>query len=360
MNFTSHELILRDKVIEALNSTLSLPKALEAAREHLLALAPADYLGLCLITTAPVVDFRWLTPGPRLPLLDEYPRWADSDFVRAPIFAQPTVVLRDEQMLARRDLESSALYQRSKELDLSLEHVMAVLIPVLPNLLGAFTLYRDRLRSFSDQEAALMSSLTRHFFNAMRNSQEMQTVATGARLLEELYSRTDSAYLVVTPGVREVVRTPRATVLLERWFTAADFHSSGLPNVLKERLEALVGMDADARLASNPWISLHGDSYRVVRFVELPEAEGPRQWALTLHEVPVSIPLPETMRLELTPRQIEIAKGMLRNWSNAQIAAEFNVSEDTVKTHVRDIFKRLGTDNRTDFLYQAAHLNKPL
>ena len=217
-NFTSHELILRDRVIEALNSTLSLPKALEAARAPLMELTPADYVGLCSITTDPVVDYRWLTPGPSLALLEEYPRWADSDFVRAPIFAQPTVVLRDEQMLPRRDLESTALYQRSKELDLSLEHVMAVLIPVLPNLMGAFTLYRDRQRPFTDQDAALLSSLTRHLSNAMRNSHEMQTVATGARLLEALYDRTDSAYLVVTPGAREVARSPRATVLLEQWF----------------------------------------------------------------------------------------------------------------------------------------------
>ncbi len=360
MDFTSHESILREKVILALHGTPSLPMALEAARAPLLELTPADYVGLCLITTDPVVDFRWVSPGPRVALLDAKASWLDSDFVRAPSSAQETVVLRNEQRLPPGELKGTGEDSPSSALDPSQEHVMTVLIPVLPNLLGAFTFYRDHRRPFSDRDAAMVSSFTRHLANAIRNSHELRAVATSARMLEALYDMTDSAYLVVTPGAHEVARSPRATALLEKWFTPSDFNLRGLPNVLQERLEALVGMDAAARAASNPWISLHGDAYRVVRFVELTEAEGPRQWALTLHEIPVSIPLPETLRLELTPRQIDIAKAMLRNWSNEQIATELVLSEDTVKTHVRDIFKRLGTDNRTDFLYQAARLSKPV
>ncbi len=360
MNLTSHEFVLRDRVIAALNSTLSLPQALEAARTPLLELTPADYMGMCLITLGPIIDFQWLVPGHRLALLDEYPKWVDSDFVRAPIFAQPNVVLRDSEMLPRRELEQSALYQRSKELDLSLEHVMAVLLPVLPSFLGAFTLYRDRRRPFSEQDAALLTSLTPHLLNTLRNCRDMQTVSTGARLLEELYNRHDSAFLILTPPSREVLRSPRAVTLLESWFAPSDVDASGVPYVLLERLKELRSRDVAARLELNPWISLHGDTYRVVKFIELPEAEGPRQWALLLNEIPVSIPLPESMRILLTPRQVEIATYVLRNWSNQQIATELGRTENTVKTHVRDIFDRLKVDSREDFLYQAAHLNKPV
>lgn len=360
MNLSSREWVLRDRVIEALNSHLSLPKVLESAREPLLELMPADYMGLCLITLGPLVEFKWLVPGHRLALLDEYSKWADSDFVRAPIFAQPNVALRDSEMLSRKELERSALYQRSRELELRLEHVMAVLLPVPPGLCGAFTLYRDLRRPFSKQDATLLTSLSRHLVNAVRNCRDVQTATTGARLLEELYSRPDSAYLVVAPPSHEVLRSPRAATLLEKWFVPSDLHSSGLPLMLQERLEALTRMDADARLEASLWVSLHGDAYRVVRFVELPEAAGPREWALVLNEIPVSIPLPETMRRVLTARQADVARGMLRNWSNKDIAGELDLSEETVKVHVKGIFERLGVDSRTDFLYQAAHLNKPV
>jgi DNA-binding CsgD family transcriptional regulator len=360
MNLSSHEWVLRDRVIEALNSHLSLPKALESAREPLLELMPADYMGLCLITLGPFVEFKWLVPGHRLALLDEYSKWVDSDFIRAPIFARPNVALRDSEMLSRKELERSPLYQRSRELDLSLEHVMAVLLPVPPGLCGAFTLYRDRRLPFSEQDASLLTSLTRHLVNAVRNCRDVQAATTGANLLEELYSRPDSAYLVVAPPSHEVLRSQRAAALLEKWFVPSDLHASGIPRVLQERLEALTRMDADARLDASLWVSLHGDAYRVVRFIELPETEGPRSWALVMNEIPVSIPLPETMRRVLTPRQADIARGMLRNWSNKAIASEFALSEETVKVHVKAVFERLGVDSRADFLYQAAHLNKPI
>lgn len=360
MNFSAHEWVLRERVIEALNSSLSLPKALEAARSPLLEFTPADYMGLCLISLGTTVDFQWLVPGHRLALLDEYPKWVDHDFVRPPIFARPNEVLRDSDMLTRRELEHSALYQRSRELDLSLEHVMAVLLSANTHLLGAFTLYRDRRLAFSEEDAARLTSLTRHLLNAIRNCRDMQVATSGANLLEELYSRPDSAYLIAAPPSREVLRSPRAAAMLERWYSRSELHSSGIPSVLMERLTALTHMDADARLQNNVWVSFHTDGYRVVRFIELPEAEGPRQWALVLNEIPFSIPLPEAMKKELTRREIEVAMGLLSNWSNEQISSELRISVQTVKTHVRSIFEKLGVDSRADLLYQAAHLNKPV
>ncbi|WP_244981713.1 LuxR C-terminal-related transcriptional regulator [Corallococcus exercitus] len=188
---------------------------------------------------------------------------------------------------------------------------------------------------------------------------DKQIVATDAGVLEELYGRPDSGFLVVEPPSREVLRSRSVTALLESWFTPAELHSSGVPHVLLERLEALTRMDADARLDASRWISIHGDSYRVVRFIELPGREG-RLWALVLDEIPLSIPLPMTMRRALTARQVVIAGLLLRNWSNKQIADELSLSEETVKTHVRDIFERLEVDSRADLLYQSAHLNKPI
>lgn len=360
MKFTAHEWMLRDRVIEALNSSLSLPKALEAARGPLLEFTPADYMGLCLMTLGPTVDFQWLVPGPRLALLDEYSKWVDHDFVRPPIFARPNEVLRDSDMLTRRELEHSALYQRSRELDLSLEHVMAVLLPAHTQLLGAFTLYRDRRIAFSEEDAARLKSLTRHLLNAIRNCRDMQVATSGANLLETLYNGPDSAYLIATPPAREVLRSPRAAAMLERWYPRSDVHSSGIPSVLMERLTALTRMDADARLQNNVWVSLGAEGYRVVRFVELPGADEPRQWALVLNEVPFSIPLPEAMRKELTRREVDVAMGLLSNSTNEQISSELGISVQTVKTHVRSIFEKLKVDSRADFLYQASHLNRPV
>ncbi|MFP2923907.1 response regulator transcription factor [Pyxidicoccus sp. 3LG] len=360
MNFNTQELVLRDRVITALNSSLSFAQVLEATREPLLEFAQADSAALCLMRVTPSLDFQWLVPGPPIPLLDEYAGVSDHDFVRGPIFARPNVVIRDQEMLSREEYEHSLLYQRSLELGMGLEHVMAVLLPIRPDFLGAFALYRTRRRAFPSRCATVVSSLTRHLVNSMRNCSDVQALTAGARLLEELYSHPDTGFLIVEPPSRVVLRSRRAASLLEKWFTPSDFDSSGLPEILRTQLNALVRMDADSRLEKNVWVSLHIDAYRVVRFVELPAPEGPRQWALVMNEIPISIPLPVEMRRRLTSREADVARHLLRNQSNEQIADDLARSCQTVKTHVRNIFKKLGVDDRADFLYQAAHLNKPV
>src|SRR3954466_16061929 len=48
----------------------------------------------------------------------------------------------------------------------------------------------------------------------------------------------------------------------------------------------------------------------------------------------------------LTKREIEVLIGMSNGRSNAQIGAELYLSEDTVKTHARRLFRKLGANDR--------------
>ncbi|CAM4074964.1 helix-turn-helix transcriptional regulator [Corallococcus exiguus] len=351
---------IKDRAIVALNSSLFLPQALEAARAPFLELVQADAMALCLMHVAPKADFRWYVPGHPLRILDEYASLIDHDFLRAPIFARPNVPVRDTQLLTRGEYERTLIYQRSQELDPRFEHIMAVLLHIRPGLVAALALYRNRRRAFTTENAAVLSSLNPHLVNAVRNCSDVQTLMTGASLLEELYRRNDSAFLVVENSSKEAMRSEHAAALLDRWFTRSDLDSSGLPRALKEQLDALVALGADARLGNTRWVSNHQDGNRTCRFVELPTEEGPRRWALLLNETPHSIPLPAEMECELTTREVTVAKCLLRNRNNEQIADELDLSVLTVKTHVRNIFDKLGIDGRADLIYQAARLNKPV
>lgn len=50
--------------------------------------------------------------------------------------------------------------------------------------------------------------------------------------------------------------------------------------------------------------------------------------------------------VELTKREIEVLSGMSHGRSNAQIGADLFLSEDTVKTHARRLFRKLGASDR--------------
>ncbi len=49
---------------------------------------------------------------------------------------------------------------------------------------------------------------------------------------------------------------------------------------------------------------------------------------------------------ELTRRELEVLSGMSHGRSNAQIGGELFLSEDTVKTHARRLFRKLGASDR--------------
>ncbi|MBO1752292.1 response regulator transcription factor [Actinotalea sp. BY-33] len=72
-------------------------------------------------------------------------------------------------------------------------------------------------------------------------------------------------------------------------------------------------------------------------------AEGPRAEGLA----PV-LPLRTTAPngLELTKRELEVLTGMSNGRSNAQIGADLFLSEDTVKTHARRLFRKVGAADR--------------
>lgn len=57
----------------------------------------------------------------------------------------------------------------------------------------------------------------------------------------------------------------------------------------------------------------------------------------------------------LTPRQLEVMTAMARGLPNKSIARELNISDSTVKQHLRSVFQALGVQNRTEVVYALAH-----
>lgn len=56
--------------------------------------------------------------------------------------------------------------------------------------------------------------------------------------------------------------------------------------------------------------------------------------------------VPATKAPELTEREVQVLTGMSRGRSNAEIGRELFLSEDTVKTHARRLFRKLGAADR--------------
>ncbi|RIJ77405.1 DNA-binding response regulator [Nakamurella silvestris] len=87
-------------------------------------------------------------------------------------------------------------------------------------------------------------------------------------------------------------------------------------------------------------------------------ARGFLRWDATQPEVVAAlantiasprIPLPRTSEeglVNLTERELQVLRGMSQGQSNGEIGRELFLSEDTVKTHARRLFRKLGARDR--------------
>lgn len=58
-------------------------------------------------------------------------------------------------------------------------------------------------------------------------------------------------------------------------------------------------------------------------------------------------PVPNTDRVELSQRELEVLRLLVRGEENNAIAAALHISPNTVRRHVQSILEKLGADNRT-------------
>jgi DNA-binding NarL/FixJ family response regulator len=79
-----------------------------------------------------------------------------------------------------------------------------------------------------------------------------------------------------------------------------------------------------------------------------------------LSEVATAFPAPGRKQFGLTPRELQIVSVILAGRSNSDIAAQFSVSEKTVKHHLTNIFDKLGVSNRLELaLFALYHKLEP-
>ncbi|NRD66167.1 LuxR family transcriptional regulator [Corallococcus exiguus] len=348
MNLTAHEQVLVLELTRALSSSLDLTEVLARAQGILTQLLPCDYAALCVSRPERPGDYEWMGLGAPGILFAHYPELATVDFVRA------------TDPLSSKDLRRNLLYLRCREMGLPLEQVLVVLLDLRQNWHGGFTLYREHTLPFSEREQDLLEDLKPYLANTVRNCRMFEHEATRGDLLDALFHHQGAECVVMDPPEHEKLRTPGATELLRRWYPEemkAD--DSRLPQELREHLTRLQTPGVNRVLGVDTWTRSRSKHDLKVTFVELPDQRGHHPWVLVLQECSRAIPMPEPWRQKLSRREAEVVQGVLRNWTNELIAEDLGLTLNTVKTHLRNIFPKLGIDSRTDLLYQAAWRQKP-
>lgn len=149
--------------------------------------------------------------------------------------------------------------------------------------------------------------------------------------------------MLAQPG--DEIALDRAVALGARGFVAPDVGRSELAAVAAHVLAAGMGPRTGLpnRLPAVP-APATGSARRLAGGsgpVGAVRAVAPAAREREVESATVQVPKPE-----LTKREIEVLTGMSNGRSNAQIGADLFLSEDTVKTHARRLFRKLGAADR--------------
>jgi len=75
-----------------------------------------------------------------------------------------------------------------------------------------------------------------------------------------------------------------------------------------------------------------------------------------LHDLMQQAQIPQRKTYGLTPRELEVVGAIVEGCSNRDIAKQFNLSEETVKRHLSNIFDKTGVSTRLELaLFAIAH-----
>jgi DNA-binding NarL/FixJ family response regulator len=187
-----------------------------------------------------------------------------------------------------------------------------------------------------DERREVRDRLAR-FLAAVPAFDPVNTVASGEELLERYpHEHPDVVFVgthrAIDTGIviirRLMAEHPQAAVLV---FGAADDHAN---------LTAAVASGARGFLC---WDASHLEVYAALAHALAPNGDG---------SAPAVVPSVNG-RPALTPREMQVLLGMSQGKSNHEIGGDLFLSEDTVKTHARRLFRKLGVHDRAQAVAQG-------
>ena len=331
---------------DALASSLDLRVALGSAYPLLRRVVPADAAALGVFPAAPDSAPQWVVDDLPPAFFDSYADMAAQDFVRDAVLARPSVVLRDDEMIARADLERHLMYRRARDVGAPLEQVMAVMLTSGNEGASGLALYRTRRRAFSDCERATLQRLSAAFAHTVRNCALHARALRKAQAFDAVDDARCLATVLVNARGGDLVCSDAARVIFERWFSRAEREGHALPGALAAALPAGAGAASDGQPS---WSRRQGDHVLEASFSRLPSAGA--GWLIVL-----DVRYRPAWCDALTPRERQVLKALAASYDNRLIAEELRCSVETIKKHVAHILTKACVADRRAFANQRYDL----
>ena len=350
------------QLLEALIHAQTLPELVRTTERILTRLTSADCMALCASRMGLPNQEDWLVANMPDVYFAHYQDWKQNDVIRDANVKNPNRVMRDGEIIGRKELTSSFIYRIGHEMRVPLEQVMSVYLTDTDwEGNGGFSAYRLKPRPFSDYERNILQYIAPHLASAIKRCQMFMERELTGRLLEIQTAAQKTASLVLTTRCEVVKSVGPISHLKDKWFSDIDCGPSGLPPPLVEKLNTAMLKASFLDTGAGDW-SMEGDRETLrVTFFQLPREGAHPYWQLRFQEV--THPWLVIWLKHLTAKEVEIANLLAQGLSDKEIAKKtLNIREgkpnspETVKKHLRHICEKLGRYgilDRADFMAKA-------
>jgi DNA-binding CsgD family transcriptional regulator len=297
------------------------------------------------------------TGGLTVALVDGPVEWAESYADRKwedPLFRYFFVegkfgVVRMTDLIPPEELWKSRIFQDLMR-PVNIAWSMVLGVALLPEIGCGFSLRRFLGRpDFSDRDKAVLVALWPHMETALRNALTYAQLDRTAALLDELFRREDRGLVVAEPGgTIRLINLKAASLLAPLEQVQAEGEGSCALMRLPREVDALVAsvegkpVEGCARLAHGRLVSL--------RIEPRETTDGERLFLIEIEEDAAAAGRNVLRSRGLSCREIEVAELVALGRSNKEIARALFLSEETVKVHLKRIFKKLGIRTRTSLI----------
>jgi DNA-binding CsgD family transcriptional regulator len=246
------------------------------------------------------------------------------------------------------DLNASERRAFGFQAEISSGSVMrAIEAPILVagELIGTLNVARNgRDRRFTYQDAECVALIARHASNAIGRIRRESEIITRSILVEEALDALSLPVIVTDLRGNVVFANCAANRLLNNPELAVESALRATAQVLLENGERLAtGVVTRSSTRNTKSFGKPGPPAGLT--VRSSRVEGACAIVTLIHDAPTSI----TRSLSLlSRREREIAKFVVRGFTNVQIASVASISHNTVKRHLKHVFEKLNVDSRAE------------
>lgn len=219
------------------------------------------------------------------------------------------------------------------------------------NLVGEISLHRNnRQPDFQSEETRLLLLLHDHINNAFSRFKLQSQRDTLLKLIKEIHFQENSGYILMNKNYKIINYNKAASLLFDMKVEGRRFTER-----LKAEFKCLMKKEAGHIIPNlckkNHLLGRYGKI--VYSNTIITDSDGEIYLLTLIEDLPITdLEYQDLSKYNITRREREIAFLISQGKTNLEICSQLFISENTIKTHIKQLYSKLNVKNRNEMVFK--------